>query len=913
MMKYLLLFPVFTLVQVFMINAQPWEFSGRVVDGQSLEPLPNAEVTVGFESVFADENGDFLIKAPANTGELVLVIFKTGYVPREIVIDRTQGFIQDLGSIRLDPEGDLIPTIFLNEQELEASDNESQDISGILSASRDVFVNTAAFTLGQARFRMRGYDSENTSLIMNGIEMNDPENGRTFWSVWGGLNDVTRNRDVKYGLTYADFDFGGIGGATYMDLSPSLQRKQLRVTYSRSNRTFENRLMATWSTGWLPKGWAVSLSASRRWGDEGYVEGTYYDAYSWYAGVEKRIAGNHRISLIGFAAPVIRGRVSAAVQEAYDLAGSNFYNPNWGFQDGKKRNSREFRSNRIVAFLTHEWDISPDINLTTSFNYQDGRVGSTALDWNNARDPRPDFYRYLPSYQQDPNLEEQVAEKWRNDVNTRQLDWGYMYDVNRNSFFVVENANGIEGNTIEGLRSKYILEDRRNDPNILAFSSTYNQVINDKIDLSAGVRFRKSRIDYFKVVDDLMGGEYALDVDRFAERDFASSDDDLVQIDLQNPNRVVYEGDKFGYNYELHNTEATVFAQTLVHLRKIDFHLGANLDYTEFYREGNYQTGLFPDNSLGKSEKQEFLTYGLKGGATYKVTGRHFLYANGFLSTRAPFMRNSFTRPRVTNDINPFLTEEKIRGFEAGYRIQSPTVKARATVYHTVFEDQNRILAFYNDIERTFGYFIMSDLDFRHQGVELAAEFKVSPTISLTAVGAFGEYVHTSRPKASTIDDRSNDFIFEEETIYADNFKVSGTPMTAASFGINYSSPKFWFVNLNFSFFDDIFIDFNPNRRRIEAVEQVEYDSEQWRKIVDQESPDGGISLDLFGGKSWKVKDYFIYLNVGINNILNDTNLITGGYEQLRFDGRDRDPEAFPPEYFYRFGLNYFINLSLRL
>lgn len=292
-----------------------------------------------------------------------------------------------------------LPTINLSINELEGLE-ESQNISSLLQSSRDVFVSAAGYTFGPARYRMRGYDSENTTVMINGVSVNDMESGRAYWASWGGLNDALRNQDINIGINASELTFGGIGGNTNITTRASTYGKGVKMTYSRANRSYSNRLMFIASTGLMKNGWAFTLSGSRRWAQEGYVEGTFYNAFSYFVSIEKKFNDKHSLGLIGYGSPNKRGRAGVSVQEAYSLAGSNYYNAYWGYQNGEKRNARIGNYHQPMIMLSHYWTMDDKTKLTSTLYYNFGRGGSTALSWVEADDPRPDYYKNLPSYYQ---------------------------------------------------------------------------------------------------------------------------------------------------------------------------------------------------------------------------------------------------------------------------------------------------------------------------------------------------------------------------------------------------------------------------------------------------------------------------------------------------------------------------------
>ena len=58
--------------------------------------------------------------------------------------------------------------------------------------------------------------------------------------------------------------------------------------------------------------------------------GVYYNAFGYFAAVEKQFNSQHRLALSILGAPTERGAQQASTQEVYDLVGNNYYNPNWG-------------------------------------------------------------------------------------------------------------------------------------------------------------------------------------------------------------------------------------------------------------------------------------------------------------------------------------------------------------------------------------------------------------------------------------------------------------------------------------------------------------------------------------------------------------------------------------------------------
>ncbi|MBI9055641.1 MAG: carboxypeptidase-like regulatory domain-containing protein [Bacteroidales bacterium] len=905
-MRHLTLFFVLTLFASLSIFAQTGSVQGNVIDGKTTEPIENIFVQVDGTSieVYTNEKGEFLLNnVPIGMGTLVF----TGkdFEPKNLEFSLASGELLQIGSVtlkylpELNVDSDELPMITLEESDFD--DDGLQSAGGILQSSGDVFSDVAAYTFGAARFRVRGYDSENSAIFFNGIDMNNMEKGRPYYSDWGGLNDVQRNKEYYYGNDNNELSLSYIGGGANVITRASEYRPGIKTSYMSRMSNYRNRLMITGSTGLMNNGWAVTLSGSRRWAEEGYVDGTFYDSWSYFLAAEKIINEKHSISLTAFATPNKRGKQIGSTQETYDLTGSNYYNANWGYQDGEKRNARVANTWKPYFIVNHLWDINEKMDLSTSVSYTFGRSGATALTWADAKDPRPNYYRNLPYY----NRNDEFYEGWID----RQVQWDDFYQANSDEYYLVENLNGIDGNDYMGIRSKYMVEDRREDHTQIMANMKFDYAFSDQLKLMANASYTSYKNRHYKLVDDLLGGEFWYDIDKFALGDVDNPDE--LQSDLNNPNRIAREGDAFGYDYESNINKINGFVKADYTIDNFDIYLAGGVSSTSFYRTGNMKVGKFPSNSYGDSEKQEFLNYNVAGGLTYKITGRHIVYVNGSYMTRAPYFEDAYVSPRTRDNVIDGLTSEKIMSFDANYLARLPFLTARLSGYYTTFEDQVDVMSFYHDGYSSFVNYAMTGIDKKHFGMELGLEGKVTSSITLSGAAALGQHTWDSRPNVSITRDNDSESLATNETVYVQDYRVDGSPQTALTLGIEYRSPKFWWVKVNGTYFDDIYLSFNPARRTLEAVEGLDADSDLTDQILSQEKLGNGYVFNVLGGKSWKIDKYYISLFANISNVLDNRDLKTGGYEQLRFDYDNKDVNKYPANYFYMYGRSYMLILTL--
>ena len=911
---------LFGFIYVFTAAAQQTVVKGSVIDGVTNEPIPN--VTISIEETLltsqTDAEGKFNFNSHLPLGEHILKVAKSGYITKRFPIIINEGQTLDISDMMLDINvADSIDmfTITLSDDELNDDTTGGADnISGLLQSSQDVYQRTVAFEFSSSFFNIRGLDSENASVLINGIEMNKLYNGRPQWNNWGGLNDVFRNQELTSNLGPSNFTFGGTLGSNNTSTRASEYRKGGRLTYSLSDRSYTNRVIGSYATGLMKGGWTLAVAAGKRWGEEGFQDATFYDSHSFFTSVEKKINDQHSINLTTIYAPNRRGKSSPNTQEIYDLKGIK-YNEYWGYQDGKKRNSRVKEVNEPIVMLNHYWDLNSKTTLQTNLGYQFGKTGNSRLDYPGGANPSAAYYQKLPSYAlADPNGPDyaKAYELEHGFLKDGQIDWNRIYDANIT-------------NKVNGLNAAYALYEDRNDDTQLTLNTILTLDITDHITINGSINYRDLKSENFAQIKDLLGASGVLNVDSF----------DNIQYDLLNPHRIVGAGDRFRYHYNLYAKVLSGFAQAQFKYNTVDFFAALNISTTNFQREGLYQHEIYVDNSFGKGKRLSFTGFGLKSGLTYKISGKHVLDFNAGHISKAPSLRNTYSNSRENHNVVKNITEEKISSVDASYIFRSSIVKAKLTGYYSKIEDANKISFYYADGLSSFEISenqtsafvqeILQGIDKIHFGTEFGLEAQVTPTIKLKAVASFGQYTYANNPNlylTSSSFANADGIDFGQANLK--DYKLASGPQSAYSVGFEYRDPDYWWFGATANFFDNTYIDINPlNRTRnfysdADGLPFNDYDIEAAKQLLKQEKFDDYMIVNLVGGKSWKVNNYFIGFFASINNVL-DALHKTGGFEQGRNanyrelrDDASNDTPVFGAKYWYGRGATYFLNAYVR-
>ena len=985
MTKKLLLTIAAVLCSVLIFAQNPWGgVKGTVVNRAGRAAVPQAEIVLSqngqqVATTQADSEGRFLVEGLEN-GMYDMTVRANGYLDAHVNVT-VEGYVKDLIFVGMVLEQVVAEVDDSNFAEFDMDDSGFEDSPSILFGSNDPYTNIASFGFSNIRFKNRGYTSESQEVYLSGIPMNDALTGYSPFSLWSGLNEATRSKETTVGNEVSDYGFGGYNGITNISAMPSSVRPGWRFSALTNSALYRLRLMATYASGELDNGWSYAFNVSARIGGNDWVKGVYYRNFAYYAGVEKKFGDMHKLSLVTFAAPGQRGAQNASTQEVYDMMGDNMYNSNWGYQNGKVRNARVRKTFEPVTILKYTAKPTDNLEASATVLWRTGKNGYTAMDWYDAADPRPDYYRNLLSYywMDDPDYGRRNEEKaaWAYDAWTQDypeythLNWDRLYNVNYNNF----DAEGLR-------RAKYVIEERRVDQNDVNVGANVKWDATKWFTLTGGLNYRWNLTEYYKKLDDLLGGDYYVNIDSFAERDFASNPA-MVQNDLDyyfshnNTAQTLKVGDKYGYDYYANVRKAGLWANGSFDFGAFKANVALQAGYETFWREGLVRKGLFPGlredgtdyivdgknlttyekvngelvpiTSKGKSAKSEFFTYSAKAGLQYHFGGGHRVYANAGYFNDAPTFSQSFISPRTRNSLVPNLETMKTLSTDINYQYSNNGYNVRVTGFWTTIKDQTDMMSFYDDTQNSFTNFAMSGIDQRHMGIELG--FKVPlPVQGLSVEGAlsWGEYIYTSTPRMTQTVDNSAEVIVENalvpfwsshpvykkyvdgdvtvyetdpdgEYIVEKNQKhyVPSTPQFAADLGLNYRTNSYWFFEIDAQYFANSYLDMNPLYRtdlavagpdKIATPTEIEYMSAQ-------EKFKPAFLLNASVGKSWYIdRKYNFGFSLNIQNITNNKNVKTGGYEQTRLiDSESMERYyRFDSKYFYMQGLNYMLNLYFR-
>ncbi|MBQ5388403.1 MAG: hypothetical protein IIU55_04935 [Paludibacteraceae bacterium] len=634
-------------------TVHPTRLVGRILSVNK-EAIKGATITLANQgyTTTTNENGEFSLTYLDAIDEEV-ILEANGYMSDIILVALADGQLNTLGEVLLQTDfvQEAKEEVILNIAEMDLNDDEGrgQSMASASSASQDVFNSTTSFAWSNARYRSRGYEQIYEQNYIEGISFNAAERGQFNFSAMGGLNDATRYKEIVEGIEANNFTFGSLGKSTNYLQSATNYAQGWKVALAGTNRNYKAAARATYASGLLENGWAFTAQLAWRYSPyfdiKGQIgEGIAYNSVGYFFTAEKQWGKNKRLSLITFGAPTQRGQSSALTQETYDLTnqynktswGHNNYNPYWGYQNGKVRNSRIVHSYDPTVIASFDWKIDEDNFLKAGAGYHYSMYSNSALTFYNAPDPRPDYYRNLPSAMWDGQIDKNgnfifkdmngqvmgevtqlgnsllypasyngynlghsihkdtymtLTDLWTSrDNTTTQINWDALYAAN-----YANNVNNPTGS------ARYIVERRHNDIQEGMINLNYRNTAVKHMTLTAGLEVKGSQGIHYKTIDDLLGGQQWVDVDPFAERDIKElatniglTQTDIANVkqnDLRNPNAAVTEKGRFGYDYRINMMNAKLWAQNEWNWNAIDLYYALQISYSSMQRTTNMING----------------------------------------------------------------------------------------------------------------------------------------------------------------------------------------------------------------------------------------------------------------------------------------------------------------------------------
>ena len=896
MKKHLIHFLLVAVLSVFSAAAfAQTTVRGQLVDSETGEPLVGAAVMVEGTSqgTVTDIDGYFK-QSVAQGGTLVFKYVGFKDLKKKIT---QKGASVDLGTIKMEPDAEMLADVTITSSIAVARKTPvavstidpvfieeklgTQEFPEILKSTPGIYATKDGGGFGDSKINIRGFKSENSAMMVNGVPMNGMENNKVYWSNWSGLSDVTRSIQVQRGLGAAKVASPAVGGSINIITKTTEAKKGGSVSYAMGNDGY-NKILFNLSSGLSKDGWAFSLLGAKTWGD-GYIQGTEFEGYTWFVSIAKRFNDNHQLSLTAFGAPQWHNQRSnqnglsiKEWQRVKQYMGEDSpykYNSTFGYRHGQSYNSSRNSYHKPQISLNHLWQIDQKSSLSTALYVSIGRG---------------DGYRGTG--------DSTYANSWYGStnglVNTqfRRPDGTFDYDA-------VETMNAESTNG-----SKMVMSKMMNNHLWYGLLSTYTTKFGENFDFYGGIDFRYYKGLHQDILTDLFGGTYF--IDSYNRKNVTAENNPAVGGNSAYINQKLNVGDVLRRDYDGFVMYEGVFAQLEYNQDKLSAFISGGASNTGYWRYDR----MYYSKDKAKSSTKNYLGGNIKGGANYNLTENHNVFVNAGYINRAPMFDTSFINSQTSHDRNPDAKNEKIMSFELGYGYRSRFFTANLNGYYTRWMDK----ALYDSGTTADGLrwaMNMTGANADHWGVEFDFVAKPLNWLDITGMFSWGDwrwggvasgYLFDSQGQMlqNTRGDVVTDMANAEQYQYKidmDNVSVGGSAQTTAALGLGVRPMKGLRLGVDWNFFSRNFADYDINANVATQNEPYVIGS-PW-KIPSYST------FDLSAGYTFDFGKIRATLSGNVNNVLDQEYIADAR------DGSTHDWES-ATRVLYGFGRTYSVRLK---
>uniref|UniRef100_UPI0035A18136 TonB-dependent receptor n=1 Tax=Prevotella heparinolytica TaxID=28113 RepID=UPI0035A18136 len=708
---------------------------GQLVDAETGEPLVGAAVMVvgTAQGTVTDIDGYFKQDVAPN-GTL---LFKyVGYKDLQKKIAQKGGTV-DLGAVQMYADAVALNDVIITSQAIARKTPVAMstiapsyieerigtaDFPQILKSSPGVYVSRGGGGFGDSKVNIRGFKSENVAVLVNGAPMNDMEWGGVYWSNWAGLTDVSSNVQYQRGLGASKVSAPSVGGSINIVTKATDAKKGGFASYAVGNDGY-NKVLFSVSSGLTKDGWAFTLLGGKSWGD-GYVQGTEFEGYTYFASLAKRLGDNHQVSLTAFGAPQWHNQRSnydgltiegwQQVQKYMQPDEQYRYNPTYGFgKNGERKTSARNKYHKPQIQFNHSWQIDSKSSLNSmlymsigdGYGYSGQGTSAYSSAWYGSSDGV-------------------LSTTFRN------ADGTFAYDKIQEM-----NEQSTSG-------SQMVMSTSKNLHKWYGLLSTYTKELNDQINFYIGIDARYYIGTHTNEIIDLYNGSYY--IDRYRKNvkaaNFAGAGTDAFNYKKLTVGDVVYR------DYDGHVLQGGVFGQAEYDNDKLTAFVSGSISEVSQWRYDRF----YYDEAHAKSDKVNKLGFTIKGGANYNLDEHNNVFANvGYISRAPYFSGGAFLSSTVSNAVNKDAVNEKVLSFEVGYGYRSRIFTANLNAYHTIWKDKTMARSFdYTDADGNLDRAMvnMQGVNSTHQGVELEMNYKPATWVNFTGMLSVGDWRWTNNP-----------------------------------------------------------------------------------------------------------------------------------------------------------------------
>ena len=765
----------------------------------------------------------------------------------------------------------------------------------LLKSNKNILSSISQFNGYVFNWIPRG-QAYNNSNIIDGINWDSNLNGWNASFSYTGMYKIFHQKQSDEHLEYSSEGYSKNYRTSYLTTSANLFKKGWQLHTAFSNASYMNEGYVQYSTAGNQNQWSLHSFLVFQNTPNGLSPSGFKKIKGAAFSIDKNLKNNQSFGITLWWNQANQGKQAPSVLEAYTLSHLRNYNPSWGWLNGQAYYPNSKYTNVPVLSIRYEKRWADKASLQVNFGLAIGEQGTSQLDWTSTADPRPDYYRYLPSYSKDSSTRSQLTKWFESNPQALQINFDRIQKINTASV---------------SKRSFYIINKNSAEIILARASALYKLEINNYWSTNAGIQIAKDKIHYFNRIDNLLGGQFYYNYNGWV------IDDGLInsfQNNIQSPDQKIKEGEKWGPNFELQSMQAMGWLQIKNTSPRWEFSTGLDYATAIFQRNGLNQNGLFINNSLGSSSLFYFPSVGYKGQVLYKFSGRFYARSIFFNQQFAPDASAVFLDPSLHAFQTPFLLPVVKNGIDLSFYFRGVDTKIMVSAYFQKLKNDAEKRFFYHDRYSSFVYGVTGQKESIYQGVESSLETILFNFFQLEMSFNMGRYYISNNPMYEIL--LANDmYKVESGLLRLKNLPASTGPEITEAISIQMQPTYSTRISFTGIYAAKRAISYDYYRRSAFTLDPITKNS-LYASMHDVEYLPSQFVLNASMSKSFNLsygkQKLPIYCNFSFKNLLG-TLIPVLVFEQSRFDYINLNPNKFPLKYLYDQGITYAVGIQLQI
>jgi hypothetical protein len=785
----------------------------------------------------------------------------------------------------------------VQEQE-ENSHSNTEWIPSMLNAGTNTLYNLIIYNGRIVSWNLRG-ESQHVKII-DGINWHSNIGQWSGDHLFMGMNFIFTKNEMILNGSFSNSGYFNSTIVNVLNTENSFQKKAVTISSNFTNTSNTNQSQSiTFHTNEarIIKNTFFNFGVKLESAPQGVLPIGFKKSASIIFSLDKILRNNASIGLMALWNLSDQGRAATTTSEMFALSESRAYSPNWGWYHHQVYfpSTKQTNIPLITIRFQKKWNEQTSLNINNGIVF--GKESRSNLTWTNTADPRPDYYKYLPSYISDTLLSAQLRDWYLANPQSLQINFDNLERINKAS---------------KEKRSFYIVNQENSALFMLHGSSLFSHVFPHRLNFQTGIQYAFDRFHFYNTIKDLLGGNFFYNYNGWMNDDSLATS---FQNDITYPNKKIHQGEKWGADYTIQSFQLKPWIQLQRQgpIFENSIALGYGLEGLE--RNGFNENGLYA-NSKGSSDFRYFSTADLNGQLLYKLNGRIYFRSIVFAKWLAPNFQSILLDPDINANASSYVSLVNKYGADLSFFYRAPNFKTSLSVYHknTMGESENKM--FYHDAYRLFVYGVIGNMNSVQNGAELVIENNFIQGVKLSYAATFLNSYYIDNPLYQYLD-VNNLQVKESGLLQLKNITKLADPRFVNAVSILYQPIYGLSIGLTTLYAQERSVAMNLFRRSDWVKNKL--DPITWIQIKNVSMLDDQLVMNAFVTKFFQVKIskytnkvYRFSLSASARNILNASIPIIA-YEQTRFDYLGFNKEKFPKKYLMDAGASYSIRIQLQI